>query len=68
MRSTRSAGFAIHADPGVAGDGATWGDVPLHDLLTNESRRFGRHTTIVVVTPSTEESWVAALAVLQARG
>ncbi len=45
-----------------------WGDVPLHDLLTNESRRFGRHTTIVVVTPSTEESWVAALAALQARG
>jgi uncharacterized protein (DUF58 family) len=46
----------------------SWGDVPLHDLLTNESRRFGRHTTIVVVTPSTDEPWVAALSALQARG
>jgi uncharacterized protein (DUF58 family) len=45
-----------------------WGDVPLADLLSNESRRFGRHTTLVAVTPSTDESWVAALAMLQARG
>ena len=29
------------------------GDVPLSDLLVEESRRFGRHTTLVVVTPST---------------
>jgi uncharacterized protein (DUF58 family) len=45
-----------------------WGDVPLTDLLSNESRHFGRHTTIVAVTPSTDESWVASLAMLQARG
>jgi uncharacterized protein (DUF58 family) len=46
----------------------TWGDVPLADLLSNEARRFGRHTTIVVVTPSTDEAWVAALAMLHSRG
>ncbi len=45
-----------------------WGDVPLGALLTNESRRFGRHTTVVVVTPSTDESWVEGLGVLQQRG
>jgi hypothetical protein len=46
----------------------TWGDVPLGNLLTNEARRFGRHTTVVVVTPSTDESWVAGLGALQQRG
>ncbi|HYM16560.1 MAG TPA: DUF58 domain-containing protein [Dehalococcoidia bacterium] len=45
-----------------------WGDVPLGDMLTNEGRRFGRHTTVVAVTPSTDASWVAALGALQARG
>ena len=25
-----------------------WGDVPLGNLLSNEARRFGRHTTVVV--------------------
>jgi uncharacterized protein (DUF58 family) len=46
----------------------TWGDVSLGDMLSNEARRFGRHTTLVVVTPSTDESWIAALAMLQSRG
>jgi uncharacterized protein (DUF58 family) len=45
-----------------------WGDVPLSDVLMNESQRFGRHTTVVAITPSTDESWVAAMAALQARG
>jgi uncharacterized protein (DUF58 family) len=45
-----------------------WGDVRLADLLSNESRRFGRHTTVVVITPSTDESWVEAMGVLQQRG
>jgi hypothetical protein len=45
-----------------------WGDVPLADLLSNEARRFGRHTTVIVVTPSTDEGWVAALGMLQSRG
>jgi uncharacterized protein (DUF58 family) len=44
------------------------GDVPLGNLLSNEARRFGRHTTVVVVTPSTDESWVAGLGALQQRG
>ncbi|HEY8171615.1 MAG TPA: DUF58 domain-containing protein [Dehalococcoidia bacterium] len=44
------------------------GDAPLGDLLANEARRFGRHTTVVVVTPSTDERWVAGLGALQQRG
>jgi uncharacterized protein (DUF58 family) len=46
----------------------TWGDVPLHDLISNEARRFGRHTTVVVITPSNDERWVAALGLLHGRG
>ena len=45
-----------------------WGDVPLGSLLANEARRFGRHTTVIAITPSTNEEWVAGLAALQARG
>jgi uncharacterized protein (DUF58 family) len=44
------------------------GDVPLGNLLSNEARRFGRHTTVVVITPSTDERWVAGLGALQQRG
>jgi uncharacterized protein (DUF58 family) len=44
------------------------GDVSLADLLSREGRRFGRHTTIVVVTPSTDEGWVASMQMLGARG
>ncbi len=46
----------------------SWGDVPLGNLLANEARRFGRHTTVVVITPSTDERWVAGLGALQHRG
>jgi uncharacterized protein (DUF58 family) len=46
----------------------SWGDVPLGNLLANEARRFGRHTTVVVITPSTDEGWVAGLGALQQRG
>jgi uncharacterized protein (DUF58 family) len=46
----------------------TWGDVPLHDLISNESRRFGRHTTVVAITSSTDERWVAALNMLTIHG
>ena len=45
-----------------------WGDVSLSDLISNDSRRFGRHTTVVVITPSADEAWVASLAALQGRG
>jgi uncharacterized protein (DUF58 family) len=44
------------------------GESPLADLLTAESRRFGRHTTVVVVTPSTSEDWVLSLQSLAQRG
>jgi uncharacterized protein (DUF58 family) len=44
------------------------GESPLADLLTAESRRFGRHTTVVVVTPSTSEDWVLNLQSLAQRG
>jgi hypothetical protein len=42
--------------------------VPLSDLLNHEGRRFGRHTTVAVITPSTEESWVASMQQLAGRG
>jgi uncharacterized protein (DUF58 family) len=44
------------------------GDVPLSVLLLEESRRFGRHTTLVVVTPSTDDMWALALMGLASRG
>ena len=44
------------------------GDAPLAALLLEEARRFGRHTTVVVVTPSTDQSWALALMTLAARG
>lgn len=44
------------------------GDVPLADLLNHEGRRFGRRTTIVIVTPSTDDAWVGSLQLLGARG
>jgi uncharacterized protein (DUF58 family) len=44
------------------------GDVPLATLLNHEGRRFGRHTTLLVITPSTDESWVESLQVLSGQG
>ena len=44
------------------------GDVPLASLLNLEGKRFGRHTTVVVITPSTDESWVVSLQSLAQRG
>jgi uncharacterized protein (DUF58 family) len=44
------------------------GDVPLTNLIIEESRRFGRHTTVVTVTPSTETEWALTLTGLSARG
>lgn len=43
-------------------------DVRVADLLNVEGRRFGRHTTLVVVTPSVDEGWVLSLLQLTARG
>ena len=44
------------------------GDVPLTSLLMEESRRFGRHTTVVVVTASALEDWALTLMSFGSRG
>jgi uncharacterized protein (DUF58 family) len=44
------------------------GDVPLTNLLLEESRRFGRHTTVVAVTPSTNPDWALTMAGFASRG
>ena len=44
------------------------GDVAIGTLITEEAKRFGRHTTIVVITPSTSEDWVASLQFVAQRG
>ena len=44
------------------------GDVPVSTLVTQEGKRFGRHTTVIVITPSTSEDWVASLQFLSQRG
>ena len=44
------------------------GDVTLADLLNHESPRFGRHTTLVAITSSTDESWVVSMQMLAGRG
>jgi uncharacterized protein (DUF58 family) len=44
------------------------GDVPLATLISEESKRFGRHTTVVVITPSTSEDWVGSLQFIAEQG
>ena len=44
------------------------GDVPVGDLLNVEGKRFGRHTTLVLITPSVDEAWVLSLLQLTGRG
>lgn len=44
------------------------GDVPVADLLAVEGKRFGRHTTVVLVTPSADEEWITSLLMLTQRG
>ncbi len=44
------------------------GHKPLARLLEEEGRRFGRHTTVIVVTPSSDEEWVLALQTLLQQG
>jgi uncharacterized protein (DUF58 family) len=48
----------------VRADGA----ISLAELLVAEGRRFGRHDFLVVITPSLDERWVAALAEIALRG
>ena len=44
------------------------GDVDVGTLVAEEAKRFGRHTTVVVITPSTKESWVNSMGFLAERG
>jgi len=44
------------------------GAVPICDLLSVEGRRFGRHTTRVVITASPRQDWVMSLLMLTQRG
>lgn len=44
------------------------GDVPLSTLLFQQARRWGRHTTLIVITAASDERWVAALRSLTQRG
>lgn len=44
------------------------GDVPIGNLIYEESRRFGRHTTVVVITPSASDEWVSTMQFLAERG
>jgi uncharacterized protein (DUF58 family) len=44
------------------------GDVPVGNLISVEGKRFGRHTTVVVITPSADETWVTSLLMLTQRG
>ncbi len=44
------------------------GQTPLADLLEEEGRRFGRHSSVIIVTPSLEEDWVSPLSLLQQQG
>lgn len=44
------------------------GRMPLARVLEEEGRRFGRHTTVIVVTASPNEEWVTALQTLIQQG
>lgn len=44
------------------------GRTPLAEVVAREARRFGRHSTLVLVTPSAREDWVAALQDLAQQG
>jgi uncharacterized protein (DUF58 family) len=44
------------------------GHVPLAQVLATEGARLGRHTTLVVVTSSSDSQWVGGLRGLRARG
>jgi uncharacterized protein (DUF58 family) len=44
------------------------GYTPLSELLQNEGRRMGRHTTCVIITSSTDPEWVTSLGLLLQQG
>jgi uncharacterized protein (DUF58 family) len=44
------------------------GHIPLASALASEGARLPRHTTLLVITPSSDHQWVTALRGLRARG
>jgi len=44
------------------------GDRPVAQLLQEEARQFGRHTTLILITSSPEEEWVLSLEHLARQG
>ena len=44
------------------------GTVPVASILYQQSRRWGRHTTVIVVTGSTDPRWQGAIRTLTQRG
>lgn len=44
------------------------GNVPIAEILASEGTRFGRNTTLIVITPSFDTHWVVALRDLNRRG
>jgi uncharacterized protein (DUF58 family) len=44
------------------------GDAPLSNLLMEEQRRFGRHTTLIIISPATDDLWLTAVQSLVQRG
>ena len=44
------------------------GEASLENLINEEQRRFGRHTTVVVVTSSNDDSWLPTIQSLHQRG
>ncbi|MBX3029384.1 MAG: DUF58 domain-containing protein [Chloroflexi bacterium] len=63
-RGPRQLQRLLHLLAGVGPDGR----LPLLEVLLGTAPRMRRGTTVVVVTPSIEPSWVGALADLRARG
>jgi uncharacterized protein (DUF58 family) len=44
------------------------GTTPLSQVLQEEGRRFGRHTTLIIISPSTDEEWAVSLHQLMRQG
>ncbi|MFO7538755.1 MAG: DUF58 domain-containing protein [Chloroflexota bacterium] len=44
------------------------GEIPIQDMLNAESHLFARGTTLIVVTPTSDEKWAAAARQLARRG
>ena len=44
------------------------GEAPLSNILQEEQRRFGRHTTLIAITAATDDHWLTAIQSLTQRG